>query len=126
VNLSKDLIDAGADVNATGRYEFVEGPPLWWSAIAVRNGETLGLDLARVLIGGGADVVGVTGSYGPGVNRISPLLLSAQGVPGNGGCAELTRVLFVNGARLDVGDAAALVMYRLGSAMSIVKSEVGA
>jgi hypothetical protein len=34
--------------------------------------------------------------------------------------------LFVNGARLDVGDAAALVMYRLGSAMSIVKSEVGA
>ena len=126
VNLSKDLIDAGADVNATGRYEFVEGPPLWWSAIAVRNGEVLGLDLARVLIGGGADVKGVTGSYGPGVNRISPLLLSAQGVPGNGGCAELTRVLFVNGARLDVGDAAALVMYRLGSAMSIVKSEVGA
>ena len=65
-------------------------------------------------------------SYGPGVVRTSPLMLAAQGVPGNGTCAELARVLFVAGARLDAADAAALALYRFGSAVSVVKSEIGA
>ena len=56
----------------------------------------------------------------------SALVLAAQGVPGNGTCAELARVLFIAGARLDAADAAALALYRFGSAVSVVKSEIGA
>ena len=47
-------------------------------------------------------------------------------MPGNGTCAELARVLFVAGARLDAADAAALALYRFGSAVSVVESEIGA
>ena len=126
LNLTRELIDAGADVDAFGRYDGVEGPPLWWAAVAARNGEgRSAVDLARVLIGARASV-DVRGSYGPGVTRTSPLVLAAQGVPGNGTCAELARVLFVAGARLDAADAAALALYRFGSAVSVVKSEMGA
>ena len=126
LDLVRELIDAGADVDASGRYDGVEGPPLWWAAIAARNGEgEIAVDLARVLIGARASV-DVRGGYGPGVVRTSALVLAAQGVPGNGTCAELARVLFVAGARLDAADAAALALYRFGSAVSVVKSEIGA
>ena len=126
LDLVRELIDAGADVDASGRYDGVEGPPLWWAAIAARNGEgEIAVDLARVLIGARASV-DVRGGYVPGVVRTSALVLAAQGVPGNGTCAELARVLFVAGARLDAADAAALALYRFGSAVSVVKSEIGA
>ena len=126
LDLVRELIDAGADVDASGRYDGVEGPPLWWAAIAARNGEgEIAVDLARVLIGARASV-DVRGGYGPGVVRTSALVLAAQGVPGNGTCAELARVLFIAGARLDAADAAALALYRFGSAVSVVKSEIGA
>ena len=118
------MIDAGADVDAFGRYDGVEGPPLWWAAVAARNGEgQSAIDLARVLIGARASV-DVRGGYGPGVARTSPLVLALQGVPGNGTCAELARVLFVAGARLDAADVQGLALYRFGSAVSVVKSEI--
>ena len=103
----------------------MEGPPLWWAAIAARNGEgEIAVDLARVLIGARASV-DVRGGYGPGVVRTSALVLAAQGVPGNGTCAELAPPLFV-GREVDAADAAALALYRFGSAVSVVKSEIGA
>ena len=44
---------AGADVNAEGTYDVVRGTPLWWAAVAVRNGEDDGgVALAETLLDG--------------------------------------------------------------------------
>ena len=37
LDLVREMIDAGADVDASGRYDGVEGPPLWWAATERRR-----------------------------------------------------------------------------------------
>ena len=120
------MIDAGADVDAFGRYTTAwrarrcggrrslretgrESSPSTspeFSSAPARPSRPMQLRSGR-----GANVAADVGGAGRA---------------GNGTCAELARVLFVAGARLDAADAAALALYRFGSAVSVVKSEIGA
>jgi hypothetical protein len=87
------LIDAGADPNVSVEGSWHAETPLHWAA------SSDDVEVARALIDGGADIEAIGASLGGGTP-----LNDAVGY----GCWQVARLLVERGARVDLGQAAAL------------------
>ena len=99
VELTKLLIEKGADVNAVGKYRGMECTPLWWGLRAVWDGHAKGVELAKLLVDKGADVNAIGKTYGD--PECTPLCLLADAVKSScDGAPDLARLLVSRGAHL--------------------------